>query len=131
MHVIKQSFALLAVLALLFATSCQPATDDCTPPALGTNIIGKWSAAWKTNATIEFKSNGTLSDPSDAIVGGEINGQALTVKTYEINGDSLKVRAEAPNNPAQALTANVKVSENQCDRITLEILGIGVHMNRQ
>jgi len=132
MYVFKQSFALLAIFAVLFATSCQTTDEDCTPPALEENIKGTWTATWENNAEVEFMSNGELSDPSDAILGGEINGVQLTQKTYEVrNTSDLYVKAEAPNAPTLFLETTIPVTKNECNTLTLEFLGIGVDLKRK
>ena len=132
MHLLKQSFALLAICSVLFLTACQQQSDDCTPPALEQNIVGKWNATWENNATVEFKSDGTLIDASDAIFGIEVNGVQYSVKTYEIrNNSDLYVRAEAPNDPTQNADATFPIIKNECDVITVEFLGIGADLERQ
>lgn len=132
MYLFKQSFALLAIFAVLFVTSCQTTDDTCTPPALEENIKGTWTAIWENNAEVKFMANGQLSDPSNAILGGEVNGVQLTVKTYEVRANNkLYVKAEAPNAPNTYLDTTIPVTKNECNTLTLEFAGIGVKLKRK
>ena len=131
MRVIQQSFALLAICSVLFFTACDQ-QDNCTAPALEENIKGTWSATWENNATVEFKADGTFSDPSEALISGEINGVQLTAKTYEIRtGDELYLKAADPNNSAISVTATLSVSKNECNTIGIELLGVTADLTRQ
>ncbi len=118
-------FALVLICAALSLTSCK---KDCEAPALAENILGSWTVSWETNS-VEFKSNGTLIDPNDALIGGEINGTVLDEKTYSVIGsDSLYLRAE---NGAQFIETTLPISGNECDVITVSILGISGTLNRE
>lgn len=132
MYLFKQSFAFLAIFAFLLVASCQKTDDNCTPPALEENIKGTWTATWENSAEVGFMANGQLSDPSDAIFGGEVNGVRLTVKTYEVRPDNkLYVKAEAPNAPNTYLDATIPVTKNECNTLTLEFAGIGAKLKRK
>jgi hypothetical protein len=117
---------------LVFATSCDTTTDPCVPPALQQNIVGTWKADYEPTATaFEFKTDGTLTDPDDAVLGGEINGDKLTVKTYRTIGeDSLYVRAASPTT-TNAIDATFPVVSNECDKITIEIFTVQGSFTRQ
>ncbi|MGH1337189.1 MAG: hypothetical protein ACRBFS_13780 [Aureispira sp.] len=130
MNTLRLSF--VAVLfSVLFFTSCDK-DSDCTAPALEQNIIGTWTADYEPSASaFEFKSDGTLSDPSDAVLGGEINGDKLTVKTYQTIGeDSLYVKA-ASATTTNFLETTFPVTKNDCDKITITIATIPGSFSRQ
>lgn len=133
MTTLKLSLAAL-LFSLLFFTSCDKAADDatCTAPALQQNIVGTWTADYEPTASaFEFKADGTLSDPSDAIIGGEVNGDKFTVKTYQTVGeDSIYVKA-ASATTTNSVDATLPVAKNECDKITLEFFGIQGAISRQ
>ncbi len=110
---------------MLFVTSCSK--DDCTAPALAENIIGTWSVTLGTT-DIEFKSDGTLIDPGDALIGGEINGVVLDEKSYTVVADTLNLTAAKGS---QFLTASLPVTDNQCDKITVEVIGLSAELKRK
>lgn len=134
MNTLKITLATFLFSLLFFATSCDKSSDDvsCTAPALQQNIVGTWKADYEpTAAAFEFRSNGTLNDPDDAIIGGSVNGDVFTVKTYQTIGeDSLYVKA------ASATTTNfvdvtLPVKKNECDEITFEFFGVDGSITRQ
>lgn len=121
----KGLFLLLAAATLCF-TSC--GDDDCTAPALSENIVGSWTVV--TGETVEFQSDGTLVDPDDGIIGAEVNGVVFSDKSYAILGsDSLFVEAADPAGSGST-SFTFPVTENECDDITLELLGVGVGLSR-
>lgn len=134
MNTLKIALAAFLFSLLFFATSCDKSSDDvsCTAPALQQNIVGTWKADYEpTAAAFEFKSNGTLDDPDDAILGGDINGDKLTVKTYQTIGeDSLYVKAASPTT-TNFIDATFPVKENECDEITFEFFGVEGSITRQ
>ncbi len=101
--------------------------EDCDN--LSTNIIGSWELAFD-NSIVEFKSDGSLIDQNDGLIGGEFNGSVLSKKTYSIEADEIKVRAEEEGG-GQFLSTSFMVTESTCDEITITFLGIPVKMTRQ
>lgn len=122
---LRKIILLTFAVSLLFLMSCK---KDCEAPALSENIIGKWEVVLSGDQA-EFKSDGTLIDPDDAIIGGEINGVVLDQKSFMVlPGDSLFVEAKSGSSK---IDATFPVTKNECDEITLEFLGIGVGMTRK
>lgn len=133
MNTFKITLAAFLFSLLFFATSCQKNDDvSCTAPALQQNIVGTWKADYEPTATaFEFKSDGTLDDPDDAILGGEVNGDKFTVKTYQAIGeDSLYVKAASPTT-TNFVETTLPVKENECNKITFEFFGIDGSITRQ
>lgn len=129
MNFLKQTTGLLTIAVALFMTACTQDNSTCTPPAVEQNIVGTWTITQGTG-TIEFKSNGTLVDPSDDVLGGVVNGDTLSVKTYTVANDTLSVTA-ASATTTNSMNADFPIVDNQCDKITISILGINAELNRQ
>ncbi len=129
MNFLKQGLAVLVIASALFMTSCTQEDSDCTPPAVSQNIVGSWTVTGGV-ATVEFEANGTLVDPSDDILGGVINGDTLSVKTYSVANDTLYTVA-ASATTTQSIDAKFPITKNECDKITLSILGIPFVLTRE
>ncbi len=132
MNTVKLLFAAFLFSLLFVATSCDQKEDECTVPALQQNIIGTWKADYEpSSAAFEFKSDGTLTDPDDAIIGGQVNGDQFTVKTYQTIGeDSLYVKAMSATT-TNFVESTLPITENECDEITISFLGIDGTISRQ
>ena len=117
---------MIALVGLVAMISCSK-DKDCDN--LSTNIVGKWELGFD-NSIVEFKSDGTLVDQNDGLIGGEFNGSILSMKTYTVEGSDLKIRAEEANG-GQFLSTSFEVTESTCDEITFSFLGIPVKMTRQ
>ncbi len=131
MNLFKQSLALLMVAVALFTTACATQDQECTPPAVEQNIIGTWTVTGGT-AAVEFKANGTFDDPNDDIIGGFINSDTLDVKTYSVANDTLYTTASSSDtSSSNALNAKFPIDKNECDKITLSIIGIPFILTRQ
>lgn len=126
----KNVLFLALTMTLLVFSSCTK-DDNCTAPALETNIVGTWTYVGQST-TFEFKSDGTLEDPSGEIIDIEINGVNYSEKTYSVNaaGDMITVTAKEPNGTGTS-SADLTVTDNQCDKITFEIFGAPVVIERQ
>ncbi len=123
---IKQVMILVLAVATIGFTSCKD--DECTAPGLSENIVGTWEVQF-SGSEAEFQSDGTLVDPDDAIIGGEINGVVLDQKSWSAVGeDSLYVRAASGSS---SIDATLPILKNECDQITTEIIGISVNLNRK
>ena len=109
---------------LILASACNK-DEECT--VLADTIVGTWTSVISTS-DIEFQSNGTLIDPEDSIIGGELNGTVLDEKSWSVSNDSLHVRAESG---AQFLSASFDVPSFDCDVVTLEFVGIEFTLNRK
>ena len=122
MNFLKQGLVIL--IFALFAIACTEEDSACTPPAVEQNIVGSWSVTGGI-ATVEFQANGTLIDPSSDFIGGEINGDTLSVKTYSIANDTLYTVA-ASATTTNTLDAKFPITKNECDKITLSVSGLPV-----
>ncbi len=123
----KLCYSVLFLFVALMSISCG---DDCTAPALSENIVGKWKITL-TGEEIEFKADGTLIDPNDGLIGGELNGVVLDEKSYEIvDGDTFSARAAKDT---QFLESEFNVTLNECDKITIAdpFFGLNIAMERQ
>jgi hypothetical protein len=112
----------IAFIALV-TLSCNK-KEDCTPGELSSVIVGKWDlTALGTNAgSVEFKSDGTLVDPDDVLIGGESGGVILDQKSYQVLSNTLvSVRAE---NGGQFVEAEFHVTSYTCDEIKIDVIGI-------
>lgn len=130
MNFFKQGLAVLVlvIVSALFMTSCTQ-DSDCTPPAVSQNIVGSWTVTGGL-ATVEFEANGTLVDPSDDILGGVINNDTLSVKTYSVANDTLYLVAASPTT-TQSIDAEFPITKNECDKITLSVIGIPFVLTRE
>ena len=122
------NFLLLAFL-LAVTVACNK-DDDAPCTDLGDTLIGSWSvtAIGLDLGDVEFKSDGTLIDPDDVLIGGEVGGVVLDEKSYTVNGNtSFNTKAEKGSNSTEV---EYQVSSISCDEISISILGIGATMKR-
>ena len=124
----KQSLGVFIIALVLFMTACTQ-DNNCTPPAVEQNIIGTWTVTQGTGV-VEFKTNGTFTDPDDDILGGSINNDTFSVKTYSIANDTLFTKAASPTTP-NMIKVNFPIEKNECDKITISISGISGVLTRQ
>jgi len=120
-----KSFILL-LLPLFLITSCDGDDDSvsCEADSLSEIIVGTWEADYDPN-TVTFNADGTLDDPNEVVIGGEVNGIVFTEKTYEVISDTeLYVRAQEPNNPTNNVDATLDVTSFDCDEFSIELFGI-------
>lgn len=117
--------SILFLLGIAFLTSC--GDDDCEPPTLAENIVGTWEVVI-SNEDVEFRADGTLIDPNDAIIGGEINGTVLNEKSYTVSGTTVNVRAASGS---QFVDADLEMSNIECDEMTASVFGIPVQLKRK
>ncbi len=121
---------LLFASLLLISAACNK-DDDADPCTdLGDTIVGSWSltALGMDLGDVEFKADGTLLDPDDALIGGEVGGVILDEKSYVVNGNtSFTATAEKGSNSVEV---EYDVTAFDCDEITLDVLGIVAKMNR-
>lgn len=127
MTYLKNAFILFAALAVVTLSACSE--DDCTAPDVSTNIIGTWTVTGGTG-TVEFKTDGTLIDADSDLIGGEINGEVLDQKSYVATNDSLFLEA-ASSTSANSVSATLPIEGNECDKITISIIGIQGELLRQ
>jgi hypothetical protein len=127
MKFLKQGLVVLT--AVLFLTACTQEDSDCTPPAVEQNIVGTWTVTGGV-ATVEFQADGTLVDPSDDVLGAVINGDTLSVKTYSVANDTLYAVAASPTT-VNTIDAQFPISKNECDKITLSLIGLPVVLTRE
>lgn len=118
------------LICLLFSaiviSSCRK--DDCSPPYAGENIVGTWRVNGSSD-TVVFLEDGTLLDPKDALISGEINGEVLDSKSWSIiPGDYLLLRAENMNS---VLESEFEIVDNRCNRIDLEVFFVSVRLDRK
>ena len=122
MNILKRSLFLMAMMGVLLISACSE-DDDCTPPDVEENIVGEWSVS-TTGNVVEFQADGTLIDPEDDLFGVSGDDQ----KSYVINGDELEVTTEFSGGSS---SVTFGIEDNQCDKITISILGTNVDLNRQ
>lgn len=116
----------LLIPILMLATSCQK--DDCDAPPVGQNIVGTWQVDNQSGSVV-FQADGTLLDPNDLLINGEVNGMVLDQKTWMlIPGDYLLLRAE---NGSTALESDFFITRNDCNRISLEVFFVAVDLRRK
>lgn len=127
MKFLKQG--LVVLMFALFITACTQEDTDCVAPAVDQNIVGTWTVTGGV-ATVEFEANGTLIDPSDDILGGVINGDTLSVKTYSIANDTLYTVA-ASATTTNSIDAQFPIDDNECDKITLSVIGLPFVLTRE
>lgn len=121
----KYTILILASLIVLF-NSC---SDDCDAPAFSENIIGLWiGTSIGQSGRMEFNTDGTLVDQDDFLVSGEAGGVTLDEKSWTVDGDKLTVKAEKD---AQFVSVEYDILENNCDIVTLELLGVSLELSRQ
>ncbi len=116
---------MISLIFLLFG--CSKDEDSCDN--LSSNIVGKWEMSFD-NSIVEFKSDGTVIDPNESLIGGEANGSDLTDKTYKVDGMQLTIRAEESGG-GQFISVELDVTESTCDKITMSFIGIPVTMDRR
>lgn len=121
----------LLLLAFLLAVSVACNKDDDAPCTdLGDTLVGSWSvtAIGLDLGDVEFKADGTLIDPDDVLIGGEVGGVVLDEKSYTVNGNvSFETKAEKGSNSTEV---EYQVTSIKCDEINISILGIAATMNR-
>jgi len=127
MKFLKQG--LVVLIAALFMVACTKEEDTCTAPSIEQNIVGSWMVTGGV-ATVEFQADGTLVDPSDDILGAVINGDTLSVKTYSIANDTLYTVAASPTT-TNTIDAKFPINNNECDKITLSIIGLPFVLTRE
>jgi len=117
----------LLILASLLAisTACNKDEDDpCTD--LGDTIVGSWSvtALGMDLGDVEFKSDGTLIDPDEALIGGEVGGVILDEKSYEVHADSSFTCTAAKG--SNSVEIEYDVTSFSCDEIKIFVPGFNI-----
>ena len=115
-------------MALLFS-ACKK-DDPITCPLLADAIVGTWVAPALGTGFIDFRSDGTLIDDNDLIIGGNAGGAALTEKTWEITGDQNDTILVKAGSAASFLSINLPVDSWDCNRITIVALGVSIILER-
>jgi hypothetical protein len=115
------------VLTLAFS-NCKKDEVVCIPPALKANLVGKWTASasflgQSSSAEVEFRADGTMSDPDDFFIGGELNGQPSTEKTFEVAADQKAVTFKAASDSGW-LSTDYEVKTVACDKVVLSFAGL-------
>lgn len=127
MNQVKRVLFLVVIGMVFVISACSE--DECVAPGVSENIIGNWKVTAGTGV-VEFKTDGTFTDPDDDIIGGEINGEILDQKTYTATSDSLFVEAASATS-SNAVSATFPVEGNECDKITVSLIGTNVELTRQ
>jgi hypothetical protein len=128
MKLIQNTFFLLILVSGIAFSSCKK-EDSCTPPDVTENIVGTWDLRLSAGA-VEFKADGTLLDPSDALYGVEINGVVYDQKSYSISGSTLTITA-MPSAGNGSSSIDFEITGNKCDEIKIEVLGFTETMVRK
>ncbi|MCF8237766.1 MAG: hypothetical protein K9I85_06395 [Saprospiraceae bacterium] len=117
---------ILLMPVLLLMASCKK--DDCEAPPVGENIVGTWKVD-SQSGTVVFQEDGTLLDPNDLLISGEVNGMVLDEKTWMlIPGDYLLLTA---SNQSSSLESEFYIARNDCNRISLEVFFLTVDLRRK
>lgn len=95
-------------------------TEECVAPELAINIIGEWN---KDDDIVEFKSDGSISDPQGHIIDPEIIGATLPEKTYEVTSDSTLNITSSSTDLTQSSTQEVTVPQSECNLLRLSFQG--------
>ncbi|MEZ4686130.1 MAG: hypothetical protein R3B47_08710 [Bacteroidia bacterium] len=128
MKTVLKSLLALSLLALFFS-SCK---NDCVAPALSENILGTWSVSTESGSEVEFKSGGELVDANGVLIDGESNGVPFSEKSYATNADSSTISffAYTPDSTG-GVEYTVNVTQNECDKVVFELIGIPVTLKRK
>jgi len=123
MKIRNLGFMLLLVSFLLSACG----KDECL--VLAEVIPGEWTLP---GGEVEFKSDGTLVDPGDNLVGFSTGGQDADIKTWALSGNDLTLRAEIdPSAGSGFLEVEVEVTEFECDKMTFDLQIISAELKRK
>ena len=115
---LKQLLFVLSISFIIF--SCSDSEDDCVPPELSENIIGKFQPEGETDL-IEFKSDGTFIDPNGAFASVNINGVEYDQKTWALSGQTLTITLK-PSAGLGESTLDFEIIQNKCDRIVFDFI---------
>lgn len=120
-------FSLLGICLLI--TACKK-DDNCDDSSLSTTVIGSWDVIVLgfNTGTVEFESDGTLVDEDDALVGGEIGGEVLDMKTWVVTGNN-RITVEASNG-SSSVEIDIDVDDYDCDEINGDAGGFPVTLKR-
>lgn len=117
---------ILLIPAVLLVSSCRK--DDCEAPPVGENIVGTWKIEGQSGSVV-FLEDGTLLDPNDLLISGEVNGMVLDEKSWMIiPGDYLSLTAA---NQSSSLGSEFYIARNDCNRISLEVFFVTVDLKRK
>lgn len=130
MKIFKLSFLALAFVAFVGLSSCDDEDDTCTPPALSANIVGTWSLDYEPGSSVTFNSDGTYNDDAGVLL--DIGDPSPDkTRTYTVDDAASTFQLTVEDTDGQSIFATFTVADNQCDQITLDILGITAVMSRQ
>lgn len=121
-------FLTIGLLIIGLFSSC--GGDECTADTLENAIVGKWTllSGGQEFGEVEFKSDGTLEDPDNALISAEVNGVSLDDKSYTVSGnESITLRAEAGSS---FQTGDIRVSSFDCDVILGEVFGSPIRLEK-
>jgi hypothetical protein len=121
------SFLWATLLVLSVACNKQVA-EPCDTGNLEAIIVGKWTINFGGSSAgdVEFKSDGTLIDPDDVLLGfTDIQDQ----KSYVVDSNT-EFTATAIDN-GSSLEVAYDVTSFTCDEIILDFFGFEVKMNRK
>jgi len=116
---------LFLAFTLCMLSSCG---DDEECLVLADTIIGTWSSSLLGDGNFEFRADGTLDDPNDLVISGELNGISLDNKTWSLDGNTLTTTASGP---AGSLGGDLEIVEFSCDEMTGRQFGINIIFKRQ
>jgi hypothetical protein len=112
----------LFVIALVGVLACKKDNDVCTPPSVGTNIIGSWNGYLKSYeklvSSIVFNSDGDYTESNGTLFS---NFDSPKMK-WEFKGDSLRITATHKESKTNSYVFSV--TKNDCDTIKLDLEGL-------
>lgn len=123
-----KNYFLIAITMLALAACSKD--DDCNSESLATTILGSWNVyvLGQNQGEVEFKSDGTLVDENDLIIGGEIGGVTLDEKTYEVIGDDLLSTTAASG--SSSIGFDYDIVSYSCDKIEFDFGGFNAELRR-
>ena len=124
---------LFSTLCLLFVVSSSCKKDDCVPGNLETNIIGTWEvkSIGQDLGEVTFHSNGTLTDPDDALIGGEAGGVTLDKKSFTVGSNSVFTVEAADSGSTTSISFDYDVTSYTCDEIVINSFGFEATLSRK
>lgn len=124
MNKLKIVFLLSALLSIVMFSACSDDDGNCMASDVPENIIGDWSVS--SGGNVEFKVDGTLIDPDNALIGGA----GLDQKSYVATNTSLTVKAQTLSG-GSFLETDFDIVSNECDQLVISFVGAEIELDRR
>ena len=128
----KTLYFIICTLLIVAFAACKK-DNDCIAPDLASNIVGSWVVSvnyYGERGDVEFKADGTLIDPSHAILGAGFETGLTAQRFYEVTADTL-LYVNAYDNVNFINDIEYHVLANTCNEIKLDYLGLVKIMTRK